>query len=161
MAATTRDRSKKGETPGAAGTPGDLAILSIDAILAADDLPEKTVPVPAWGGSVRLKALTHGQMVDAQKHATGPDGEVDSGEYDMQVLAAAMVEPDITREQLGQLRQKNHSVVRGLILEAVTLCFADPEKAAARFPEGAASDVRVPAGEGPRDDGDAPAEGDA
>ncbi len=161
MAATTRDRTKKGEPSGVAGTPGDLAILSIDAILVADDLPEKVVPVPAWGGSVRLKALSHGQMVDAQKYATGPDGEIDAAEYDMQILALALVDPSVTREQLGQLRQKNHSVVRGLILEAVTLCFADPEKAAARFPEGAVEDVRVPAGEGPRDDGDAAAEGDA
>lgn len=160
MAAASRDTRKRG-TPAASGAAGDLAILSIDAILAADDLPEEVVPVPAWGGSVRLKALTHGQMIDAQKAATGPDGEVDNGEYDMQVLAAAMVEPDITREQLGQLRQKNHAVVRSLILKAVTLCFQDPEKHAARFPEGTASDVRVPAGSGPRDDGDAPAEGDA
>ena len=157
MARTTRDPKAAADQAAA----GDLAILSLDAILGVDDLPEKTVPVPAWGGSVRLKALSHGQMLDAQKAATGPDGDVDAAEYDMQILALALVEPKVTREQLGQLRQKNHSVLRAVISEAVVLCFSDPEKAAARFPETAGDSVRVPPGAGSGDDGDTPPAGDA
>lgn len=157
MARTTRDPKPAVDQAAA----GDLAVLSLDAILGVDDLPEKTVPVPAWGGSVCLKALSHGQMVDAQKAATGPDGDVDPAEWDMQVLQASLIEPAVSREQLGQLRQKNHAVVKALISEAVVLCFTDPEKAAARFPETASDGVRVPVGAGSGDDGDATPSGDA
>ncbi len=34
-----------------------MALLSKDAILAADDRPTETVPVPEWGGEVRVRGL--------------------------------------------------------------------------------------------------------
>lgn len=141
------------------GSP-EMAILSADQLLAADDLPEKVVPVPAWGGSVRLKALTHGQMMDARKRAMVGD-EIDGPRFDLEILVESMVDPELTSEQVGQLARKNYMVLQVLIAEAVALSHQDPEKAAARFPEGAVEGVGVPAGEGPGDDGHSPAEGDA
>jgi len=37
---------------------GVTGLLGRDAILAAADLPERTVAVPAWGGMVRVRGLT-------------------------------------------------------------------------------------------------------
>ena len=39
----------------------ETAILSRDAILAADDLPRETVEVPEWGGAVVVQGLTSRQ----------------------------------------------------------------------------------------------------
>lgn len=35
-----------------------MTLLGRDAILAAQDLPTKDVPVPEWGGTVRIRSLT-------------------------------------------------------------------------------------------------------
>ena len=137
-----------------------MAILSADALLGADDLPEKVVPVPAWGGSVRLKALTHGQMMDARKAAMVGD-ELDGPRFDLEIFAASLIEPALSRDQIGQLARKNYAVLQVLVGEAVQLSYTDPEKVTARFPDAPGDDSRVPAGARPGDDGHAPAEGDA
>jgi len=35
-----------------------MAILTAEQLLAADDLPEETLPIPEWGGEVVLRGLT-------------------------------------------------------------------------------------------------------
>jgi hypothetical protein len=35
-----------------------VSLLSREAILGAQDLPTKDVPVPEWGGTVRIRSLT-------------------------------------------------------------------------------------------------------
>lgn len=35
-----------------------MSLLSREAILGAQDLPTKDVPVPEWGGTVRIRSLT-------------------------------------------------------------------------------------------------------
>ena len=35
-----------------------MALLTREAILKADDLPTKDVPVPEWGGTVRVRSMT-------------------------------------------------------------------------------------------------------
>jgi hypothetical protein len=51
-----------------------MALLTKDAILAADDLPTKDIPVKEWGGTVRIRALTvadmeqlRSELLDAQR----------------------------------------------------------------------------------------------
>ena len=140
-------------------TQGDMAILTTEALLAASDLPEQTVEVPEWGGSVRLRALTVGQLQDVRKRST-VKGEIDGELMDIHFLLEAMVEPRLGLDQVGALTAKNNAVVSRLVREAVILSNAGPnavEEAAAAFREAAGDDMGVPAGAGPGDD-DQPAE---
>lgn len=142
---------------------GDMAILTTEALLGAPDLPEQVVEVPEWGGAVRLRALTVGQLQDVRKRSTVRD-EIDGELMDLHFLLEAMVEPRLTQDQLGQLTAKNNAVVSRLVREAVILSNSSPdaiEEAAAGFPEAPTADVGVPVGEGSGDDGGAPPAGDA
>lgn len=73
-----------------------MALLSRDAILAADDLPTKDVPVPQWGGTVRVRSLTgaerdqfEGDIVAARR-----DGRVSPGNIRARYAAMAIVGED-------------------------------------------------------------------
>lgn len=46
-----------------------MTLLTRDAILKADDLPTKVVPVPEWGGDVMLRTIT-GYERDAYEAAS-------------------------------------------------------------------------------------------
>ncbi len=43
-----------------------MSLLSREAILQADDIPTEDVPVPEWGGAVRLRGLTAAELDDYQ-----------------------------------------------------------------------------------------------
>lgn len=131
-------------------------ILSATALIDAVDLPEKVVEVPEWGGSVRLRALTVGQVADCRERST-VRGEVDGLQMDLHWLVEAMVEPQLTHDQVGQLMAKSQAVVQRLVGEAVVLNSAGVEALAARFPAGAVATGGVPAGAGAGDDSDATA----
>ena len=52
---------------------GDPHILTVDEILAADDLKEEVVPCPEWGGAVKVKGLTKAQIQKASNDCTTVD----------------------------------------------------------------------------------------
>ncbi|WP_271215868.1 hypothetical protein [Streptosporangium carneum] len=43
-----------------------MALLGREQILAVDDLPVEDVPVPEWGGEVRLRGLTGAELDEYQ-----------------------------------------------------------------------------------------------
>jgi hypothetical protein len=83
----------KAVLPGADDAPG---ILDIDAIAAVDDIGSEVVPMPEWGGSVPLKALTAaervaaGQRVLRELKAKGNDYA--NGRLAFHIVAASMVD---------------------------------------------------------------------
>ena len=79
-----------------------MAILTIDQILQASDLPRETVPVPEWGGEVVVQGLSRAQF-EAIHKAVGDDDQ----RRERAMLAACIVEPKITEEQAGQLAEKS------------------------------------------------------
>ncbi|API58861.1 hypothetical protein BSL82_05670 [Tardibacter chloracetimidivorans] len=52
-----------------------MALLTRNAILSADDLPTKDVPVPEWGGTVRVRSLMarDRDAIDAALHDARKD----------------------------------------------------------------------------------------
>lgn len=136
-------------------------MLTADQLLAAPDLPEKTVDVPEWGGQVKLKALNAGQWRDVRQRAVKPDGDIEPQAYDAHFLIEAMVEPKLSPEQFGQLMQKNPVVITRLTAEALALTnVKGVEAAAAGFREGPGDDVGVRDREAAGDDGEPTAAGD-
>lgn len=104
-----------GQNEAAKAAP-DLPVLSFEDIARADDLPTKSVPVPEWGGSVVMRGLSIGQVDDLDALKT--QGEL---AHILGLLAATIVEPEITPEQAGVLRQKSNHVLQRLLKEAVKI----------------------------------------
>ena len=84
-----------------------LAILTADALLAADDLKTEVVNVPEWGGAVKVRGLKKGEWDKAQAE----DDEVKGNSF---LLSCGILEPELTPEQVDQLREKSLLAVNKL-----------------------------------------------
>lgn len=73
-----------------------LPIASVDALLGAKDLTEKTVDIPEWGVSVRVRGLSRGE-------AREMTDEKDATKAEALALATAIVEPTVTLDQATRL----------------------------------------------------------
>jgi hypothetical protein len=68
-----------------------MGLLSKLAILGADDLKHEDVPVPQWGGTVRIRVMT-GVERDEFRAAIASDGPVPVGKFSAALLAATCVD---------------------------------------------------------------------
>lgn len=66
-------------------------LLSKSAILAANDLKHEDVAVPAWGGKVRVRAMT-GMERDAFRASIASEAGVPVGRFSAALLAATIVD---------------------------------------------------------------------
>ena len=90
------------------------AYLTIDRIRAAGDLATLDVEVPQWGGKVKVKPLTIGQMHSSRKQAElpreNPDGtfrtDYDAEELELAVFVQGVVEPRFTNADKDWLREE-------------------------------------------------------
>ena len=117
-------------------------ILSIDEILAAPDLGEKTVEVPEWGGAVKVKGMTKREQQQLRKQAMDPlTGQIDPDKMEILMLAHCLAEPKITTEQAEALSQKSASAfdkVLTAIMDVAGLSEAVQKEALKSFRPGTA-----------------------
>lgn len=66
-------------------------LLSKSAILGAADLKHEDLPVPAWGGTVRIRAMT-GMERDAFRTSIASEAGVPVGRFSAALLAATIVD---------------------------------------------------------------------
>lgn len=94
-----------------------MTFLTIDQILAANDLPTEAVEVPEWGGSVKVQGLSRAAYDAIAKAAevavppTGP-GQVagtkrDDDKFSDLLFLACVVEPQFAEEHIPALRGKS------------------------------------------------------
>lgn len=87
-----------------------MTLLTKSAILGAADLPHEDVPVPLWGGTVRVRTMT-GQERDQFRAAIASDEGVPLGRFSAALLAATCIDEAgerlFTMEDLAQLEAKN------------------------------------------------------
>ncbi len=102
-------------------------ILTADEILAAPDLEERIVEVPEWGGAVRIRELTKAAQQQMRRKATGPDGQVDADRLELLMLAACIVEPQFSEEQVERLKEKSASAVDRVLQAVLDLAGLSPE----------------------------------
>lgn len=100
--------------------PTNVSILSIEDILSKDDLEERVVEVPEWGGSVRIKAFTKARQQEMRKRAT-IKGEIDTDRLEMFLFIEGVVEPRFTADHYEQLRGKNAGAVDKVLQEIARL----------------------------------------
>jgi hypothetical protein len=66
-------------------------LLSKSAILGASDLPHEDVPVPAWGGTVRVRTMT-GAERDEFRSLIASEGGTLVGKFSAVLLAATCID---------------------------------------------------------------------
>lgn len=98
-----------------------MAILSIDQILGADDIPSEIVAVPEWGGEVKVRGLSRaayekiGKASEVVLAPTGPGQTAvtsrDDAKFSDQLFLACVVEPQFTEEHLDALREKSMAAI--------------------------------------------------
>lgn len=87
--------------------------LTPEAILAAQDLPETDVDTPEWGGRVRVRGLSLGEVLAIRK-AVGADERA----VVVHTLATAFVHPTLTVDQAEAMLGKSGAVTQR-VLQAV------------------------------------------
>lgn len=85
-------------------------ILSVDEILAAPDIEERTVDVPEWGGAVKVRGFTKAQQQQFRKEAT-VNGEVDDDRIEVLMFIHGVTEPQFTADRYEQLRSKSAGAI--------------------------------------------------
>ena len=80
-------------------------MLTVEQIMTANDIVERDVDVPQWGGTVRIRGLTKGQHQQLRKRATSRS-QVDTDRLEMLLFSESVVEPRFTLEQAQSLRDK-------------------------------------------------------
>jgi hypothetical protein len=102
------------------------AILTIDQIMNADDLRSKVLDVPEWGGSIKISQITKAKQNEIRLSAT-IDGEIDDLLLECGIVAAAIVEPELSLDHVAMLQQKNADVVDTIMHEVFLLNAMDKE----------------------------------
>lgn len=97
-----------------------VSVLTLDDILAKDDLGEKEVNVPEWGGTVVIRGLGYGEFVSVRDKSI-VNGEQDETIFGVGLLAAAFVNPVLNEEQAKALFNKSSAAVVRLTGEIVSL----------------------------------------
>ncbi len=91
-----------------------MKILTKAAILAVDDLLFEDVPVPAWGGTVRIRVMTGTERDEFRAAIAGENG-VPVGQFSAALLAATCVDENGVRlfsmEDVESLRAKSAASV--------------------------------------------------
>ena len=73
-----------------------MPLLSRESILTADDLKTVDVPVPEWGGEVRIRSLTGTQRELFGRSLLGADGKPTGEGYNLKLVAVSVVQEDGT-----------------------------------------------------------------
>lgn len=111
-------------------------ILTAEQILGAQDLEEREVEVPEWGGAVRVRAFSKAQQQQMRKDSTVA-GEVDAYLLEMMMFIHGVVEPQFTPDQYGALAAHNAGVIDRILkilLEISGLDAQAVEEAKRKFP---------------------------
>lgn len=129
-------------------------IITLDEIVAIDDLPEEVVEVPEWDGlAVRIRGLTIAQHRDLRRQASGTDGKVDFDEFEILFLARSIVEPEL---EPAVIRGKSVFALQRILNRCYALSGIGREVVEAAkktFPPGAGDPDRLPVGDEAVDDG--------
>jgi hypothetical protein len=98
-----------------------MAILNKDQIWAADDIEEREIEVPQWGGSVRVRSLSLEQIAEIRAHAVkivkGKE-EVDARLQMAGLLCEGIVEPDYSFPEAQRLMKKS-AAATSLVVQAI------------------------------------------
>lgn len=97
-----------------------MTYLTKDEILAADDLQYADVPVPEWGGTVRIRTLTGEERDNFEEKIIKRDGQgnrvgMDLNQFRAKLLVRTMVDEDgkriFTEQDIHALGRKSSAAM--------------------------------------------------
>src|SRR6187551_3218851 len=94
-------------------------MLTADDIWAADDIEEKVIDVPEWGGSVKIRALTLKQIANVAMKAIRTNAQgVQETQRELSVimtLQEGMIEPKLSPQEARKLSEKSATAVTRIV----------------------------------------------
>lgn len=95
-------------------------ILTASEIWAVEDTPERTIEIPEWNGSVRVRGLTLQQIATVAEKATIRNPRTNAEEQDRGLMAAytiieGMVEPKMQIADIGRLRGRAATAITRIV----------------------------------------------
>lgn len=95
-------------------------LLTASEIWAVEDTPERTIEIPEWGGSVRIRGLTLEQIDRIATAATRRDPRTQVETQDRSLLAAhtiieGMLEPKLQLADIGRLRRRSATAITRIV----------------------------------------------
>lgn len=135
-------------------------ILTADEIWAAKDIEERVVPVPQWGGAVRIRTFSKKQVSDFNKQATRRNKATGKDETDNDLLEALLftegvIEPKFSLEDYEKLQEKSVAALV-TIVKAINAASGLSEEAVAEADKSNGHEshpqIRVLPGSGAEDD---------
>jgi hypothetical protein len=135
-------------------------ILTADEIFAAKDIEERVVPVPQWGGAVRIRTLSQKQSSTLRKRAqrinpVTKQSELDNEALEQMLFIEGVIEPQFTMADYGRLSDKSMAAVTTVlkaIMDASGFSSESVSEATKSPAERSLAAVRVHAGEDAWDD---------
>ena len=139
---------------------GEIRILTADEIWAAKDIEERVVPVPQWGGAVRIRTLSQKQSAELRKRAQRTNPVTKQAEMDNEVLEQLLfiegvIEPKFTMADYGKLQEKSMAAVTTVlkaVMDASGFSSESVNEATKSPAEGSIAALRIHAGEDAGDD---------
>lgn len=111
-----------------------LRILSVEDVFAAPDLAEQVVPVPQWGGAVKIKTFTRKQIGDITRRSTHRDRITGKDVTDNDLMEAltfteGVIEPRFTLEDYERLKEEKSIGALMTIIKAINAASGLSEEA--------------------------------
>jgi len=105
----------------------ELKILSIADLEQVDDIEEEVLPVPEWGGALRIRSLTKAAQGRIRRRATMKNGDLDVDKSQMWMLLEGIVEPKLAQKDFALLAKRNAGVVDRVIMAISRLSGITPD----------------------------------
>jgi len=102
-----------------------MKLLNKAAILGVEDLKHEDVPVPAWGGTIRLRTMTGAERDEFRAAAAAGEGGVPMGKFSAILLAATAVDESgarmFTLDDVEALGEKSAEALDTVVAVAMRL----------------------------------------
>jgi hypothetical protein len=105
-------------------------ILSVEDILTAPDIQEKTVEVPEWGGAVKIRSFTKQRQIQLRSQAVDSKGDVDSERMELLMFIEGVVEPKFSAQHIDLLKGKSATAMDRVLSAILDLGGLTPERQA-------------------------------
>jgi hypothetical protein len=90
-------------------------ILNLDDIKSLPDVPTKTIDIPQWNVSIKVKGISKKMQIELGRLINGK--ETDAFDYQKALLKASVVEPELTDEAIDELYNKDATVIDMIFAE--------------------------------------------
>ena len=88
-----------------------MKLLNREQVLNSNDLKEKEIECPEWGGSVKIKALSLTKRNGVMKGAEDNNGKIDFEKLQVLTFIECVIEPKFTIADYIALSNKSHTAM--------------------------------------------------